>query len=62
MRKVEVRIESGPDNDWWVYCDEVIGFFAYGETREEALENAKEALTIFLDIDDDNIELVVSDK
>jgi len=61
MRIVTVRIEQGPEGDWWVNCPEAVGFFAIGETREEALANAKDALSIFLEVDEDSIELDVEE-
>jgi len=61
MKKVPVSIEQSPEGDWWVQSPEVLGFFACGDTREEALANAAEALSIFLDIDEDKILLVIAE-
>ncbi len=59
MRKVKIRLEQSPEGDWWVQSDEVIGFHACGDSREEALANAKDALSIFLEIDEDTFELEI---
>jgi predicted RNase H-like HicB family nuclease len=62
MRKVEVTIEHGPEGDWWVNSAEAVGFFAIGESREEALDNAREALALFLDEEEDSVELVIIEE
>ena len=59
MRKVQIRLEESPEGDWWVQSDEVIGFYACGDSREEALVNAKDALSIFLEIDEESIEFEI---
>ncbi len=61
MRKVHVRLEKDPEGDWWAQSPEASGFYAYGETREEALANAKDALSIFLGIDEDSFELEITE-
>jgi predicted RNase H-like HicB family nuclease len=61
MRNVPVSIEQSPEGDWWVQSPEVLGFFACGDTRDEALANAAEALSIFLDVDEDKIRLVITE-
>jgi len=62
MRKVEVTLEHGPEGDWWVNSPEAVGFFAIGESREEALSNAREALALFLDVEEDSIELEIIEE
>ena len=62
MKKVQISIEQSPEGEWWIHSPEATGFFAYGETREEALTNAKDALSIFLDVDEDSLELMISES
>ncbi len=59
MKKVEVKLEQGPEGEWWVNSDQAIGFFACGDTRDEALENARDALSLFLNLDENEISLEV---
>ena len=61
MRKVPVTIEYTPEGDWWVRSPDAVGFFACGQTREDALENAKEGLALFLGVDENSIELEVTE-
>ena len=62
MRKVKVTVERSREGDWWVNSPEAVGFFAVGESREEALSNAVEALSIFLDTDEESIELDIIEE
>jgi predicted RNase H-like HicB family nuclease len=59
MRIVEIRIEKSTEEDWWVTSDEAVGFFACGDTKEEALVNAKDALSIFLNIEEEDFNLKI---
>ena len=59
MKKVKVRVEKDENGDWWVQSEEVVGLFVCGETQEEALENAKFAIGMELDIDEDTIRLKI---
>lgn len=62
MKKVQLRIEKSPEGDWWATCPESPGFFAYGETREEVIANAKDALSIYLQIDENKFDLEITDE
>jgi len=62
MRKVEITLEHSREGDWWVNSPEAVGFFAVGESREEALNNAKEALALFLELDEESIELEIIEE
>lgn len=62
MKKVELRIEKSPEGDWWASSPESPGFFAIGETREEVIANSVEAISIFLGLDEDNIELEIKEE
>jgi predicted RNase H-like HicB family nuclease len=57
MKKVPVKIQKGEDGEFWVSSPDVVGFFAIGETREEAIENAKEGISIYLKCETEEIEL-----
>lgn len=59
---MQLRIEKGPEGDWWATSPESPGFFACGDTREEVIANAKDALSIFLSLDEDKIELEITDE
>jgi len=61
MKKVEVRIQQDPDGGWWASSPESPGFFATGESRAEALENAKDGLSIFLGLEDNEFELEITE-
>jgi predicted RNase H-like HicB family nuclease len=50
---LEQDLETG---DWAVYCPELPGCASCGETEEEALNNIKEAIELYLQPDD--IELL----
>ena len=59
MRKVQIRLEQSPEGDWWVQSPEAIGCYACGDTREEALANAKDAFSVFLGLDENSFELEI---
>jgi predicted RNase H-like HicB family nuclease len=42
--------------DWAVWCPELPGCVSAGETQEEALENIREAIQLYLE--PDNVELL----
>ncbi len=46
---MKLRVVIEPDEDVYVaYCPELPGCVTYGETEEEARENIKEALALYL--------------
>ncbi|MEB3279011.1 MAG: type II toxin-antitoxin system HicB family antitoxin [Lyngbya sp.] len=48
--KWRVVLESDSETgDWAVWCPELPGCVSAGETEEEALENIKEAITLYLE-------------
>ena len=48
------------DNSYWVEFPDLEGCFSSGETIEEAFENAKEALGLYLDRDDDTYNRIIN--
>jgi predicted RNase H-like HicB family nuclease len=46
---LEKDMETG---DWAVWCPDLPGCISAGETREEALENIKEAIRLYLEDDE----------
>lgn len=50
--KWRVVLEQDPETgDWAVWCPELPGCVSAGETREEALENIREAIELYLQPD-----------
>jgi predicted RNase H-like HicB family nuclease len=48
--KWRVVLESDSETgDWAVWCPDLPGCVSAGETEEEALENIKEAITLYLE-------------
>jgi len=41
--------------DWAVWCPQLPGCASAGRTREEALANIREAIALYLELDDDVI-------
>ncbi|GAA6621284.1 type II toxin-antitoxin system HicB family antitoxin [Scytonema sp. NUACC26] len=59
--KWRVILKQDPEtNDWAAWCPELPGCTSAGETQEEALENVKEAIELYLQ--PDAIELGISKK
>lgn len=50
---LEPDIETG---DWAVWCPELPGCVSAGETQQEALENIREAIALYLQPDAINLE------
>lgn len=48
------------DNSYWVEFPDLEGCFSSGETIEEAFENAKEAVGLYLDRDDDTYNRIIN--
>lgn len=48
------------DNSYWVEFPDLEGCFSSGETIEEAFENAKEAIGLYLDRDDDTYNRIIN--
>lgn len=50
--KWRVILEPDPETgDWAVWCPELPGCVSAGETEAEALENIREAITLYLEPD-----------
>ncbi len=50
--KWRVVLEQDPETgDWAVWCPELPGCVSAGETEQEALDNIKEAITLYLEPD-----------
>ena len=50
--KWRVVLEFDPETgDWAVWCPELPGCASAGETEQEALENIKEAISLYLEPD-----------
>ncbi|MBE8540003.1 type II toxin-antitoxin system HicB family antitoxin [Geoglobus acetivorans] len=54
--KFKVVLEEAEEGGYVVYVPSLPGCVSQGETREEALENIREAIEVYLDIDDAEIE------
>ena len=48
--KFNVTIDRDEDGVWVVECPSIPGCVSQGETKEEALENIKEAITLCLEV------------
>jgi predicted RNase H-like HicB family nuclease len=48
--KFQVTIDRDEDGIWIVECPSIPGCVSQGETREEALENVKEAINLCLEV------------
>ena len=60
MMNWRVVLEFDPETgDWAVWCPELPGCASAGETRQEALENIKEAIALYLEPDPAEIEPVL---
>ena len=44
-----VVLEEDPDGGYIVHCPALPGCFSQGETKEEAIENIKEAILVYLE-------------
>ena len=50
MRKLKVALEYEDDGRISAHCLDLPGCHSWGETREEALENIKEAIAGYLEV------------
>ena len=60
--KFKVVLEEAEEGGYVVYVPSLPGCVSQGETKEEALENIKEAIEVYLDIDDAEIEAEIKGK
>ncbi|MBO8182596.1 MAG: type II toxin-antitoxin system HicB family antitoxin [Archaeoglobus sp.] len=60
--KFKVILEEAEEGGYVVYVPSLPGCVSQGETREEAIENIKEAIEVYLDIDDAQIDAEIKGK
>ncbi len=60
--KFKVVLEEAEEGGYIAYVPSLPGCVSQGETREEAIENIKEAIEVYLDIDDAEIEAELTGK
>jgi len=60
--KFKVILEKAEEGGYVVYVPSLPGCVSQGETKEEAIENIKEAIEVYLDIDDAQIEAEIKGK
>lgn len=60
--KFKVVLEEAEEGGYVVYVPSLPGCVSQGETKDEALENIKEAIEVYLDIDDAEIEAEIRGK
>jgi len=60
--KFKVILEEAEEGGYVVYVPALLGCVSQGETREEALKNIKEAIEVYLDVDDAEIEAEIKGK
>jgi predicted RNase H-like HicB family nuclease len=55
--KWRVVLETDPETgDWAIWCPELPGCVSAGETEEEALNNIREAIALYLEPDPLNLQ------
>ena len=54
--KVKVVIEKGEDGYFVAHCPSLKSCWSQGKTEEEALDNIKEAIELYLEPDEDVVE------
>ena len=60
--KFKVVLEEAEEGGYVVYVPVLPGCVSQGETKEEALKNIREAIEVYLDIDDAEIEEEIKGK
>jgi predicted RNase H-like HicB family nuclease len=61
MKKIPLRIEKTTEGCYIGTSSESMGFFAVGETRDEVIQNAIEGIAIFLEIEESQIKVDITD-
>jgi predicted RNase H-like HicB family nuclease len=61
MKKVELTVTKTKDCGFMANSPESFGFFAIGDTRDEAIANAREGLSMTLEIEEKDIEFEITD-
>ncbi len=54
--KFKVILEEAEEGGYVIYVPSLPGCVSQGESKEEAVENIKEAIEVYLDIDDAKIQ------
>jgi predicted RNase H-like HicB family nuclease len=54
---VKVVIEPGEDGYFVIHCPTLKGCWSQGKSREEALENIREAMLLYLEPEPESIEV-----
>ena len=60
--KFKVILEEAEEGGYVIYAPSLPGCVSQGESKEEAIENIKEAIEVYLDIDDAKIEAEIQNK
>jgi len=60
--KFKVILEEAEEGGYVIYVPSLPGCVSQGESKEEAVENIKEAIEVYLDIDDAKIEAEIQNK
>lgn len=60
--KFKVILEEAEEGGYVIYVPSLPGCVSQGESKEESIENIREAIELYLDIDDAQIEAETKDK
>lgn len=60
--KFKAILEEAEEGGYVIYVPSLPGCVSQGEGKEEAIENIREAIELYLDIDDAEIEAETKDK
>lgn len=60
--RFKVVLEEAEEGGYVIYVPSLQGCVSQGETKEEAVENIREAIEVYLDIDDAQIEAEIQNK
>ena len=60
--KFKVILKEAEEGGYVIYVPSLPGCVSQGETKGEAVENIKEAIEVYLDIDDAQIEAEIRNK
>tara|TARA_Y100000310_G_C20701599_1_gene830456 strand:+ start:7393 stop:7593 length:201 start_codon:yes stop_codon:yes gene_type:complete len=55
--KIKVILEKAEEGGYVVYVPSLRGCVSQGESREEALENIKEAIELYLEVGEDEVDI-----
>ncbi len=62
LMKFKVILEEAEEGGYVIYVPSLPGCVSQGESKKEAIENITEAIELYLDIDDAEIEAETQDK